>query len=538
MTGNRTIGRIDVLVVGGRTTGLMLAIRLRRQGLGVRIVDGSPGIDPHSRATLLHARSLELLENLGVTEEVVAKGRALRGMRLFADGQFVMETEDPPVESPYPYGIAYSQVRIERLLQRKLGELGVEVEREVTLLRLEQDDERVRAHLRHRDGGETVVEATWLVGCDGAHSTTRHLLGIGFPGTQSRYPYILGDVMAENDAPSDAWFYFLHREGSLIFAILDGGRRQIFGNLPEDHPAQGEPSLAELQEVVDRRTQGDYRLSDPRWLTYFHISYRLAERYRKGRVFLAGDAAHLNSLVGGHGMNTGIQDACNLAWKLALASRGLSSPALLDSYEAERRPVAAAMIDGSRAFTEPGELYPAMSAAERDAFFASFKMSGEELTAFRRNFEELDLDYEASPLTRDDEPGLPADIRPGLEAHDVGPLLIEGERRDLFHFLGGPNHCLLVFAGQQGRVAEAIAKAREALATCASWMDVHAVIPHPAGSFADGVSLLGDPEGRVTHRYGMSEGGLYLIRPDGYVAYRTTRLEGLETYVGNMLSAR
>ncbi|NJO55937.1 MAG: FAD-binding monooxygenase [Rhodospirillales bacterium] len=428
----------DVLVVGARTTGLMLAIRLARQGLKVRIVDGSPGIDPHSRATLLHSRSLELLENLGVTETVVASGQALRGMRLFADGQLLNKSEDPPVDSPYPFAIAYSQMEIERLLAGKLQELGVEIERSTELFSLDQDSDGVRAGLRNHDGREELAEAAWLVGCDGAHSTTRHLLGIGFPGTQSRFPYILADVVAENDAPSDAWFYFLHREGFLIFAILDGGRRQIFGNLPEDHPAQGQPSLAEMQDIVDRRSEGSYRLSDPRWLTYFRIHYRLAERFREGRVFLAGDAAHLNSLVGGHGMNTGIQDACNLAWKLALASRGLASAAILDSYEAERRPVAERMIEGSQAFTEPGEAYPRMSAEERDDLIKSFQKSPDDLIAFRRNFEELDLDYGTSPLSYDQGEELPEELRPGMEAKDVAPLLRDGERFDLFHFLGGP----------------------------------------------------------------------------------------------------
>lgn len=539
MSGDKARRRsADVLIVGGRTTGLMLAIQLARQGLDVRIVDGSPGVDPHSRATLLHSRSLELLDELGLTSEIVAKGQVLRRMRLFADGRFVMATESPPVDSPFPFGIGYSQVRIERLLERELAALGVEVERNTALSSLDQDSSGVRAGLRHDDGREEHAEASWLVGCDGAHSTTRHLLGIGFPGTQSRYPYSLADVIADNDAPSDAWFYFLHDEGYLIFAILEGGRRQIFGNLPEDHPAAGGPSLADIQGIVDRRTGGTYRLSDPRWLTYFHIHYRVAERFRQGRVFLAGDAAHLNSLVGGHGMNTGIQDACNLAWKLATAHRGRASPAILDSYEAERRPVAESMVEGSRAFTEPGERYPNMSAEERAALFEGFEKAGEELIAFRRNFEELDLDYGASPLSYDAAVDLPEDLRPGLEAHDAGPLLQQGERHHLFQLLGGPSHCLLVFAGDAGPSQETVDRAREAQEQHGSWIDVHLVVVRSGDAPAhDRLSTLVDMECDLTARYGMGQGGLYLIRPDGYVAYRAKRLDGLEAYVETVLLA-
>ncbi len=529
--------KTDVLVVGGRTTGLMLAIRLRRQGLKVRIVDRSPGIDPASRATLLHSRSLELLENLGVTAEVVAKGQPLRGMRLFAEGRFVMKTEDPPVDSPYPYGIAYSQVQIERLLEQRLHDLGVAVERSTDLLALEQDGARVLTRLGHPDGGEEEAEAAWLVGCDGAHSTTRHLLGIGFPGSRSRHAYILGDVVAANAEPSDAWFYCLHREGALIFAILDGGRRQIFANLPEGHPAEGRPSLAELQAVVDRRSGGDYRLSDPRWLTYFRIHYRLAERFRRGRVFLAGDAAHLNSLVGGHGMNAGIQDACNLAWKLALASRGLASEALLESYEAERRPVAQAMIEGSRALTQPGEDYPGMSAEEREAFIQGFRMAPDDLVAFRRNFEELDLDYGASPLSRDEAADLPAALRPGLEARDVGPLRLGVRSCRLFQLLGGPKHCLLVFVGEAGDLAAARASARAARSRAGDWIEAHLVVLKEVAGSGSEVSVLLDAEARLTRLYGMGGGGLVLIRPDRYIAYRTRRLGGLPDYLSEVLSS-
>ncbi len=519
----------DVLIVGARTTGLMLAIRLRRQGLAVRIVDRSPGIDPNSRATLLHARSLELLENLGITEEIVAKGQPLSGMHLFAEGQFVMAREDPPVDSPYPFGIAYSQVKIEALLENRLRDLGVTVERSTDLVSLEQDSARVCAGLKRRDGREETVESAWLVGCDGAHSTTRHLLGIGFPGNQSRNPYILGDVLAENDAPANHWFYFLHEKGVLFFAILDDGRRQVSASLPEDHPAEGRPSLAELQALVDQRSGGDYRLSDPRWLTYFRISYRLAERYRQGRAFLAGDAAHLNSLIGGHGMNTGIQDACNLAWKLALASRGLASDALLDSYESERRPVAREMIEGSRALTDPGEDYPGMSPQERRALVAGLSLAPDALLAFRRNFEELDLDYGNSPLSLEGDADLPAELRPGLEARDVQWLQHKGQACDLFHFLGGPKHCLLVFAGTS---EEALASAQAARRQAGDWIDVHLVATE---SGCEDLSLILDSNGELTQRYGMQDGGLYLIRPDGYIAYRTSRLNRLDAYLGKVM---
>jgi len=528
----------DVLVVGGRTTGMMLAARLARQGINVRIVDGSPGIDIHSRATLLHSRSLELLDNLGIADEMVSKGQPLRGMHLFFDGQAVMQTSDPPVDSPHPYGISYSQAQIEGMLEAKLGSFGVTVERGTEFVGLDQDDACVRARLRHRDGSEETVEAAYMVGCDGAHSATRHMLGIGFPGTRSRYPYMLADVIADNDEPADAWFLFLHSLGAIVFAILNGRRRQIIAPLPEDHPAEGEPELAELQSMIDLRTGGSYRLRDPLWLAYFRINYRVAERFRDGRVFLAGDAAHVHSPFAGHGMNTGIQDACNLAWKLTLAIRGVASPALLDSYDAERRPVAQGVVENTRTFTESVENYPSMTAGERDSFLNGFRREGDELTAFRRSFEELDLDYGASPIGRDDAADLPEDVRPGLEARNVAGLLHGDEGCDLFRFLGGPHHCLLVFAGMNASPEAARARAREAHATYGPWMDVHLVLAQANNGNADtDLSVLLDRQAALTRRYGMEGAGIYLFRPDGHVAYRTHRLDGLKTYVDTVLNA-
>ncbi len=525
----------QVLIVGARTTGLMLAIRLLRQGLTVKIVDDSPGIDPHSRATLLHSRSLELLKGMGLAGEIMANGQPLCGNKVFTNGVEVINQRDTPVDSPYPYGLAYSQAKIEALLEHRLNQLGVEVERNTTLIALEQETDRVHATLRPQDGSGTVVSAPWLVGCDGAHSSTRKLLDIALEGDDSPHPYILADVLATNDTAPDKFYYYLHDEGHFFMAVLDEGRRLVAGSLPPEHPAKGTPELAEIQSISDQRTGGAHTLSDPRWLTYFRIHYRLAERYRSGRVFLAGDAAHVNSPFGGHGMNTGLQDACNLAWKLSLATKGVASEALLDSYEAERRPVAKAVIADSRSWTEPGEAYPKMNQAERQELLASYHLNEEENVAFRRGFEELDLDYGASPLCLDDDESLPEALRPGLEAKDATGLILKGSRCCLFDLLSGPSHCLLIFPQDESNLEKGVDTARAVQSAHHAW-----VIPYLVWTQDDvadeGLSCLVDSDHVLRQRYGMEAGGMYLIRPDGYISFRSRELDRLPHYVDQVLA--
>lgn len=513
-----------VLVVGGRTTGLMLAIQLTRQAIPLRIVDRSPGIDPHARATLLHARSLEIFRSLGLAEPIVAEGQPLRGTRFFVNGRFLGRSDESAVESPFPFGIAYSQARIEALLEGKLRAMGVAVERNTALVGLEQNGDAVHALLRRGDGREERVAVPWLVGCDGAHSGVRHALGMAFSGDESPYRYLLADVRVEGaDDLGDAHLY-LHDEGAAYLTILDEGRRLAVASLPEALPEplpgslpgatpEGDaPSLASLQGLLERRSRRTFRLLDPRWLTTFRIRYRLAPHYRQGRVFLAGDAAHIHSPFSGHGMNTGLQDANNLAWKLALTLRGLAPDTLLDSYEGERRPVAEEVLASTRRITERAERFPGLSPAERSAVLSGLFLPERQKMAARRHFEQIDLDYGGSPICLADERDLPVGPRPGLRAPDAAPIRHDGREGRLFDLIYGPKHCLLLFGAAASGLAAETAERQGA------WLD--AFVLGGKGPLGSGVGRIEDPLGALARRYGSDEGGFYLIRPDGYVAAR------------------
>jgi len=524
-----------VLVVGGRTTGLMMGSELARRGVPVRVIDKSPGIDPHVRANLLHSRTLEIFQGLGLAERATLGSFAEKGVRLYANGRLVGAMLHAPIDSPFPFGMSQSQARTEAVLEEHLNAHAVSVERSVELVGLSQDESRALATLQHADGRREVVETPWVIGCDGAHSSTRHFTGCAFPGDRDPYPYLLADVVVEGDLEEDRGYLFLHDEGDLfIFSTLPERRRLICANAPTGYDASQAPTLDLMQALVDARGLPGLRLSDPRWLTGFRIHYRLAPHYRHGRTFLAGDAAHVHSLLAGQGMNTGIQDACNLAWKLAVVLRGSAPEWWLDTYESERRKVGEQVVAMTRTATEQAELFAALSPAERERLVAHMVVPAPERLAAARHLQEVDLDYRSSPLCF--EPGGEFDAGPhaGAQAPDAAPIVVDGEKRSLYRLLGGVNHHLLLFDSRApGAPAGALeAACRAALERCGSWVDVCVVgRDEPPGRWPTGITVIGDPQGALRERYRADSPCLYLIRPDGYIAYRSRRWDGLGDYL-------
>ncbi|MFJ5833433.1 FAD-dependent monooxygenase [Streptomyces sp. NPDC093089] len=349
----------DVLVVGAGPVGLSAAAELRRRGVRCRLVDRLPERLPYAKAVGIQPRTLELWDRMGLVRDVLEAAVPLRGQLIYADGRERARIELAlPPEVPYGFA-ALPQYETERLLEAYVAGLGTAIERGTELLSFAQDPDGVTARLRTAAGTEEELRVRYLIGCDGAHSVVRKTLGLAYEGSAFPETYMLGDVEADWDLPRG---YGVRSSGPspdgtgedlLVCIPLPGaGRYRMSMKAPAasaspdgagDGVAHGleggtGPSLAELQAVVDRLAPRPARLSALRWSSVFRISHRIVDRYGKGRVFVAGDAAHIHPPVGAQGMNTGVQDACNLAWKLALVLRG-AGPALLDSYDAERRPV-------------------------------------------------------------------------------------------------------------------------------------------------------------------------------------------------------
>jgi 2-polyprenyl-6-methoxyphenol hydroxylase-like FAD-dependent oxidoreductase len=318
-----------VIVVGAGPVGLMVAAELRLAGTEVVVLERATEPAPHPRALGLHARTLEQLAMRGLAEPFLSGGVKVPAWHF---GFLPQRIDLTRLETPYPFLLAFPQDRTEALLAERARELGARIVRGEAVTGLTQSDDGVRV-----ETGNGTWEAGWVVGADGAGSTVRKAAGIGFPGSDADTWAYLGDVHA--DAPPAPGYGVQSEKGALIVAHLPGGLLRFTGFDPQrQDPADRELTMDELRETVERISGVDFGLHEPAWLTKFGNATRVAAGYRRGRVLLAGDSAHMHFPAGGVGLNLGLQDAMNLGWKLAAVVQGRGPEALLDTYDAERRP--------------------------------------------------------------------------------------------------------------------------------------------------------------------------------------------------------
>jgi 2-polyprenyl-6-methoxyphenol hydroxylase-like FAD-dependent oxidoreductase len=529
-------GQPDALVVGAGPTGLTLAAQLQAMGATCRIIDRQPDRVHESRALAVQPRTLEVLRGLGVTEELVARGNDAVWVQLHAGARgvrvrlFGLGLDD----TAYPFLLFVSQAETEQLLLDHLAAGGVQVERQVELVGFQADPDGVSCTLRHADSRTEQVRTRYLAGCDGAASAVRRGAGIPFQGGAYPQTFALADLEVDGGLEADAAHAFLGQVGLLLFFPL--GRPaswRLLGMHPTLHgqPASARPSLAELQALADRFTGGRLRLRDPVWMTWFRLAHRQAARYRAGRVFLAGDAAHVHSPAGAQGMNTGIQDAWNLGWKLALVARGLAAEALLDSYDAERRPVGRFVVRFTdRAFAVVTSTNPILRAARTQlvprVLPVALRLDSALAYGFR-TVSQLGISYRHSPAVREGHPA----PRRGSKAGDRLPdarVARDGQVCWLGEALATPSFHLLL-CGHPGDW-----DAGQVTAVRGRYRDI-LTVHHLTREAAPGT--LHDIDGKAFMRLGVEQAAHYLIRPDGHVGYRAagTDLDGLQRHLAHWL---
>src|SRR6266508_3620014 len=340
----------DVIIIGAGPTGLSLACQLTRHGIDFVIIDKNEGVTPYSKALGVHARTLEIYEQIGLAVKAVEKGTVAGKVRMLESGSLVGEVDLSNIGeglSPYPYMLVLEQSENERLLYEYLQSYDREVLWQTELESLTQDDEGVMACVRSSDGETQIIEGKYLVGCDGPKSPVRHALGLSFEGSTFERLFYVADVQIDWAYSHDALHVCLARNGVVAFFPMRGEKRwRIVGALPEGHDKdEGEILYEEIEQRIKEEAELKLDISHVNWFSVYKVHTRHVEKFSAGRCFLAGDAAHIHSPAGGQGMNTGIQDAVNLGWKLAYVLNGAGdSDLLLDSYEAERRPIARGVI--------------------------------------------------------------------------------------------------------------------------------------------------------------------------------------------------
>jgi 2-polyprenyl-6-methoxyphenol hydroxylase-like FAD-dependent oxidoreductase len=433
---------------------------------------------------------------------MVSTGIKAIAMQLYAGRSKLFRIPLGGVDSAFPFTLTTAQTDTERVLNDHLQSLGITIERGVELLALTQDNDEVHMTLRHQNGFTELVTAPWVIGADGAHSVVRKMVGTKLAGSFVGERFLLGDVDAEHRLDMDSMHTFFAPDGPVVVLPMAGGRMRF---LAEVHDAPGtpmnlNPTQDELQAILDRRI-GGIRVVHSHWLTSFEIHHARVPAYRWGRVFLAGDAAHIHSPAGGQGMNTGMQDAFNLAWKLAAVVGGQAGQTLLDSYEAERIPVA----DGVIAFTDRLTRAGTLSGVPRRIRDLVIRLLSH-IPAARRfmaeTAEEVNVAYRTSPIAVGRRPRH-AKVAAGEHVPHVVDAAVQ---KQLSAVCGVQNTGHVVLTVASGQPAPAAGEGQVQVLVTAH--DTHV---------AGYDTVIADPKGIAAQRFGLKNGGRVVIRPDGYI---------------------
>ncbi|WP_434593977.1 FAD-dependent oxidoreductase [Streptomyces sp. A5-4] len=505
---------VDVLVAGAGPVGLTAALQLAQRGVSVRLADAAPGPATTSRALGTHARSLEIYDQLGILGDIAPHGTRINGfIRHQAGSTTRLDFDYGDLATRFPYMFNIDQVITERVLRGHVATAGVEVEWNTRLETFQHDDEAVTAVLRSGDGsgtGQETVRARYLWGCDGGHSTVRKTLELPLKG-EAVHTWLIADAIVHTDLERDGVHWLFPAGGALMmFPFPDPGKWRLLDTTGEGEAEQPGQIARQFSTKLSQALGRDTVVDNPTWASKFTVQQRAVPAMHVGRCFVSGDAAHVHSPASGQGLNTGIQDAYNLAWKLAMVVHGHADAALLDTYDAERVPIGQALLASTgevmnNAMVDTGTTKEAL---EEDRGF---------MRQLIRNMSGLSISYLDSPLTVPGDESA-AGPRPGqrltqitaADAQSPGWLALRALlRTSAWH--------LLVFAGSKHATSQDQITAETG--SLPAWLDKVTISRRRPDEDGHGVW---DPDGRVQDTLAATEGDWILVRPDGYLSARGT----------------
>lgn len=537
----------DVLVVGAGPTGLMMASELRRYGLNCILIDKNQGPSDQSKALAIQPRTLEIFHLLGISSLFINRGQKIEAMNPMDHTKKIAHIPFSILETPFPFILSLPQSHTEQILAEHLHTLGGKIERETELVALSEESDKVIADLRQPTGETRQIAAKWVIGCDGAHSFVRKHLQLTFIGKAFHQIFSLADVKIQWKYPHNEVYAFFHPNGPLAAIPLPGENqyRLIFlldrcqekakkltsplDNLDvKEYPA---PSLEETKQIVAQWADPSAEVSDPQWLANFHVNSRLTSRYQVGKLFLAGDAAHIHSPIGGQGMNTGLQDAFNLSWKLAMVHREQIDHKILESYHEERHHIAIQLLKGTEIGTHLATLNRSWEISIRNFFMSMMlkipSIQKKLLTAVAQ----LYICYPKSSIIYE-KGSFSGGPKAGMRLPNA-TLQNSTKEIDLYTFLQKPATFTIFLFGGRRYSREKLGKIAENLS--AQDLPLSPVLIHRSQPIKNAFSRLElfDPEGKVHKQFNAEKGAAYIIRPDTYISYRQTPLQesALQNYL-------
>lgn len=541
---------LDTLIIGAGPTGLALAGDLLRHGMKVRIIDRAHEPTNLSKAVVLMPRTLEEFAARRLAEEAIRLGEKTTSLTTYCHGHVIFHSEYDKLSTDYSFLINIPQASTESVLRGYVGRHGGQVEWDTDLLSFEENADGVSATIKLPDGSTEVVRTHYLIGCDGAHSVVRHALGFEFHGAAYRDTWLLADVKIDWRLPHGHTYLFFLENGLFSVFPMPDERYRIYVVEPLNEKLGRSPTLEEFQVIADRFVCDGCVLSDPHWLAEFHCHHRKVKHYSRGRVHLAGDAAHVHSPETGLGMNTGIQDAFNLAWKIAWVRKGWASENLLLSYDAERSFVGQQVVALSDFTHKVWARFGKLAEIIREPMWRFFNNYYAHHTDKLEEAMQIRIHYPAGPYVVSH--GKPEHAHTAVAPVEAGMRLVNGklqpaagspaEATDLFNLFDASKFRLLIFTGAHPS-AQTVGNVKALLEA----VRPHAVYVQPlivfGGQNASAFTELTpdvfiDPTLDLHFQYAAQKGATYLVRPDLYVGYNAYGFDvkQLKNYLGTLFT--